>query len=144
MMIKKIHGKGKFSPNGLKICVDYFAARGHTNIKIFMPLFRQEQFSSELLTELKTKCDVVFTPSQCINGQRRTPYDDRFIVQYATEFGGVIVSTDNYRDISTENVRWRDTIAKRLLMFTWVDDFLMFPVDPLGRSGPTLEEFLRF
>nr|CAD7455222.1 unnamed protein product [Timema tahoe] len=67
-----------------------------------------------------------------------------YIVQAAHEMGGVIVSTDNFRDLLEENPAWKDTIEKRLLMFTWVEDILMFPQDPLGRNGPTLEEFLRF
>lgn len=32
----------------------------------------------------------------------------------------------------------------RLLQFTWVQDMLMFPSDPLGERGPKLDEFLRF
>nr|CAD7426509.1 unnamed protein product [Timema monikensis] len=74
----------------------------------------------------------------------RSKWSARFIVQAAHEMGGVIVSTDNYRDLLEENPAWKDTIEKRLLMFTWVDDILMFPQDPLGRNGPRLEEFLRF
>jgi hypothetical protein len=38
----------------------------------------------------------------------------RFIVQYAAECGGVIVSTDNYRDLLEENPAWRETIETRL------------------------------
>lgn len=43
-----------------------------------------------------------------------------------------------------ENEGFRDTIEKRLLIPTWIDDVIMFPADPLGRYGPTLDEFLRF
>ena len=35
-------------------------------------------------------------------------------MQYAAECGGVIVSTDNYRDLLQENPAWRETIEKRL------------------------------
>jgi hypothetical protein len=38
----------------------------------------------------------------------------RYIVQYAAECGGVIVSTDNYRDLLQENPAWRETIETRL------------------------------
>lgn len=37
----------------------------------------------------------------------------RFIVQVAHELGGIIVSTDNYRDLIAENNAWRETIEKR-------------------------------
>jgi hypothetical protein len=37
----------------------------------------------------------------------------RYIVQYAAECGGVIVSTDNYRDLLQENPAWRETIEMR-------------------------------
>ena len=35
-------------------------------------------------------------------------------MQYAAECGGVIVSTDNYRDLLEENPAWRETIEERL------------------------------
>ena len=34
-------------------------------------------------------------------------------MQYAAECGGVIVSTDNYRDLLQENPAWRETIESR-------------------------------
>lgn len=68
---------------------------------------------------------------------------NRYIVQCAAEFDGVIVSGDNYRDLLSENPKWRFIIENRLLPFTWVDDMIMFPRDPLGRNGPTLERFLK-
>lgn len=43
-----------------------------------------------------------------------------------------------------ENFKWKKTIEQRLLMPTWVDDILMFPKDPLGKNGPTLDDFLKF
>lgn len=68
----------------------------------------------------------------------------RYIVQCAAERGGVIVSNDNYRDLLAENPAWRETITKRLLMWTWCGDMIMFPIDPCGRGGPSLDAFLRF
>ncbi|KPJ18598.1 Protein KHNYN [Papilio machaon] len=67
----------------------------------------------------------------------------QYIVQCAAAFDGVIVSCDNYRDLHSENPRWRFVIENRLLPFTWVGDMIMFPKDPLGRNGPTLEQFLK-
>jgi hypothetical protein len=42
----------------------------------------------------------------------------RYIVQYAAECGGVIVSTDNYRDLLKENPAWRETIENRSGTYT--------------------------
>ena len=43
-----------------------------------------------------------------------------------------------------EREEWREVVCSRLLMPTFVGDFLMFPEDPRGRGGPSLEEFLAF
>ncbi|XP_026316086.1 probable ribonuclease ZC3H12C isoform X3 [Hyposmocoma kahamanoa] len=96
-----------------------------------------------LLDNLERRGLVVYTPSREIQGRMVTSYDDRYIVQCAAEFDGVIVSGDNYRDLLKENPRWRFVIENRLLPFTWVHDMIMFPKDPLGRNGPTLEQFLK-
>ncbi|XP_028169293.1 NEDD4-binding protein 1-like isoform X2 [Ostrinia furnacalis] len=140
------HGRGRcFSVKGLKICIDYFLKRGHA-VKAFVPRFRCKFGKSSeprLLDELERRGLVVYTPSREIQGKLITPYDDRYIVQCAAEFDGVIVTGDNYRDLLQENPRWRFVIENRLLPFTWVNDMIMFPRDPLGRNGPTLEQFLR-
>ncbi|XP_023937300.2 uncharacterized protein LOC112045373 [Bicyclus anynana] len=140
------HSKGRvFSVKGLKICIDYFVRRGHV-VKAFVPQFRCKLGKStdgKLLDALERQSLVVYTPSREIQGRMITSYDDRYIVQCAAEFDGVIVSGDNYRDLLNENPRWRHVIENRLLQFTWVGDMIMFPRDPLGRNGPTLEQFLR-
>jgi len=141
------HTNGRtFSCRGLQICIDYFLQRQH-RVVAFVPQFRKSTIHSQdtaILDILEKQGLVTFTPSRKIGKQLVVPYDDRFIVQYAAECGGVIVSTDNYRDLLQENPAWRETIEKRLLMFTWVGDVIMFPQDPLGRHGPNLESFLRF
>ncbi|XP_061384812.1 NEDD4-binding protein 1-like isoform X1 [Danaus plexippus] len=140
------HTKGRvFSVRGLKICIDYFVKRGHI-VKAFVPHFRCRHGKStdgKLLSELERQQLVVYTPSREVQGKLITSYDDRYIVQCAAEFDGVIVSGDNYRDLLQENPRWRFVIENRLLPFTWVGDMIMFPKDPLGRHGPPLEQFLR-
>ena len=57
----------------------------------------------------------------------------------------VIVSNDNYRDILLEgDPEMVEAIERRLLMFNFARDMLMFPQDPLGKNGGTLDAFLRF
>ncbi|XP_059056352.1 MATH and LRR domain-containing protein PFE0570w-like [Achroia grisella] len=140
------YNKGReFSVKALKICIDYFLKRGHV-VRAFVPRFRCKfGMSSDprLLDDLERDGLVVYTPSREIQGRRIASYDDRYIVQCAAEFDGVIVSGDNYRDLHRENPRWRFVIENRVLPFTWVNDMIMFPRDPLGWNGPTLEEFLR-
>lgn len=141
------HGsRSSFSSKGLEICCDYFLKRGHT-VKIFVPQFRRRHHATSdfhILDKLEKEKILVFTPSRKVEGKQVVSYDDRYIVEYATKCGGVIVSRDNYQDLLSENNEWKETINKRLLMFTWVDDIIMFPQDPLGRSGPSLDEFLSF
>ncbi len=56
-----------------------------------------------------------------------------------------MVSNDNYRDLMSEGPEMREAIERRLLMFTFMPgDTLMFPQDPLGKGGPTLDEFLSY
>ncbi|XP_041971640.1 uncharacterized protein LOC121727725 isoform X2 [Aricia agestis] len=140
------HTKGRiFSVKGLKICIDYFLQRGHV-VKAFVPHFRCKYGKStdgKLLDSLERQGHVVYTPSREVQGRMITSYDDRYIIQCAAEFDGVIVSGDNYRDLMNENPRWRFIIENRLLPFTWVGDMIMFPKDPLGRNGPTLHDFLK-
>ncbi|CAH0381241.1 unnamed protein product [Bemisia tabaci] len=139
-------GERKFSCKGIEICIKYFTDRGHKVIA-FVPLFRKSNpytVQSELLGKLAEQGHITFTPSRRVNSKLSVPYDDRYIVQTAVALGGVIVSSDNYRDLLEENEAWRSTIENRLLMFTFVGDMLIFPQDPLGRSGPSLDEFLRF
>uniref|UniRef100_A0A3P8XW39 C3H1-type domain-containing protein n=1 Tax=Esox lucius TaxID=8010 RepID=A0A3P8XW39_ESOLU len=68
---------------------------------------------------------------------------DRFIVKLAYESDGIIVSNDNYRDLANEKPEWKKFIDERLLMYSFVNDKFMPPDDPLGRHGPSLENFLR-
>lgn len=140
------HTKGRiFSVEGLKICIDYFLKRGHI-VKAFVPRFRCKFGKSTdptLLDYLERQGMVVYTPSREIKGKNCVPYDDRYILQCAAEFDGVVVSGDNYRDLIDENKRWRYIIENRILPFTWVNNMIMFPKDPFGRGGTTLDALLR-
>ncbi|XP_012214828.1 uncharacterized protein [Linepithema humile] len=131
----------EFAEKGIQLVVDYFMTRGHI-VKVFLPLhIRRKRYS--FLEEMYEKGVVVFTPSRKILGRQITPYDDRYILEYATLCNGIVISADQYRDLYQERPEWRDTIENRLLTPTFVGDRVMFPEDPLGRSGPDLHTFLR-
>ncbi|CAL7947365.1 unnamed protein product [Xylocopa violacea] len=137
------HTNGKiFSEEGLKLVIDYFKHRGHS-VKAFVPQYRRS-LNHPMLERLYRDGTVVFTPSRIVGGKRITPYDDRFILEYATMCGGIVVSLDNYRDLYEEKPEWRDTIKNRILAPTFVGNYVMFPEDPLGRNGPKLKQFLRY
>lgn len=131
----------EFSEKGIQIVVDYFKLKGHV-VKVFLPQHvRRKKYT--FLEQLYKQGTVIFTPSRNIDGRQITSYDDRYILEYATLCGGIVISTDQYRDLYKEKPEWRDTILNRLLIPTFVGDYIMFPEDPLGRFGPNLETFLR-
>ncbi|XP_053496902.1 ribonuclease ZC3H12A [Ictalurus furcatus] len=145
------HGnKEVFSCLGIHLAVKYFLDRGHTDVTVFVPSWRREQprpdvpiTDQQILRELERKKVLVFTPSRRVAGKRVVCYDDRFIVKLAYEVDGIIVSNDTYRDLQGEKPEWKRFIEERLLMYSFVNDKFMLPDDPLGRHGPTLENFLR-
>uniref|UniRef100_F6V0S6 Zinc finger CCCH-type containing 12C n=1 Tax=Ornithorhynchus anatinus TaxID=9258 RepID=F6V0S6_ORNAN len=145
------HGnKEVFSCRGIKLAVDWFLERSHKDITVFVPAWRKEQSrpdalitDQEILRKLEKEKILVFTPSRRVQGRRVVCYDDRFIVKLAFESDGIIVSNDNYRDLANEKPEWKKFIDERLLMYSFVNDKFMPPDDPLGRHGPSLDNFLR-
>ncbi|XP_031548858.1 endoribonuclease ZC3H12A-like [Actinia tenebrosa] len=145
------HGNQQyFSCMGIKICVDYFKKRGHKEITVFVPQWRKEYpkpdapiKNQEILTELEADRHLVFTPSRRVNGRRIVCYDDRFILKLANDTDGIVVSNDHFRDLFNESPQWQEVIEQRILMYSFVNDILMVPDDPLGRHGPKLDDFLR-
>ncbi|KAL4630817.1 putative ribonuclease ZC3H12B [Arapaima gigas] len=145
------HGnKEVFSCRGIQLAVEWFLEKGHKDITVFVPAWRKEQSrpdapitDQEILRKLEKEKILVFTPSRRVQGRRVVCYDDRFIVKLACDSDGIIVSNDNYRDLQNEKPEWKKFIEERLLMYSFVNDKFMPPDDPLGRHGPSLENFLR-
>ncbi|XP_055372431.1 probable ribonuclease ZC3H12C isoform X2 [Condylostylus longicornis] len=145
------HGnKEVFSCRGIKLCVDWFKNRGHKDITVFVPKWRKESSrpdnpikDQDILNELERERMLVFTPSRLVGGKRMVCYDDRYILKLAVENDGIVVSNDNYRDLVQESSEFKKVVEERVLMYSFVNDRFMPPDDPLGRSGPTLDNFLR-
>ena len=145
------HGrKSIYSCRGIQLCVDWFRDRGHKEITVFVPSWRKEASrpdkpitDQEVLHNLERDGILVFTPSRKVNGRRIVCYDDRFIIKLAAETDGIVVSNDNFRDLTKENAKWRETIQQRLLMYAFFGDVFFVPDYPLGRHGPNLTDFLR-
>uniref|UniRef100_A0A3Q3X301 C3H1-type domain-containing protein n=1 Tax=Mola mola TaxID=94237 RepID=A0A3Q3X301_MOLML len=144
------HGDKKtFSCQGIQLVVNWFWDKGLRDITVFIPLWRKEPRPEALITDqyilhdLERRKILVYTPSRCVSGKRVVCYDDRYIVKLAYDSDGIIVSNDNYRDLQMENPQWKKFIEERLLMYTFANDKFMPPDDPLGRNGPTIDDFLR-
>ncbi|CAG9764196.1 unnamed protein product [Ceutorhynchus assimilis] len=141
------HGQNeRFSVKGLKICIDYFLKRGH-DVRAFIPNFRLRRNQSsdqKLLHRLVKQRHVIVTPTLYIKNKQRSPYDNWYIVQSAAANGGIIVSSDNFQDIKEWNPNLREVAEERRLVPTFVDDMLIFPMDPQGNRRNNLEQFLKF
>uniref|UniRef100_A0A8C2V452 NEDD4-binding protein 1 n=2 Tax=Chinchilla lanigera TaxID=34839 RepID=A0A8C2V452_CHILA len=142
------HGLKKFfSCRGIAIAVEYFWKLGNRNITVFVPQWRTRRdpnvTEQHFLTQLQELGILSLTPARMVFGERIASHDDRFLLHLADKTGGIIVTNDNFREFVTESVSWREIITKRLLQYTFVGDIFMVPDDPLGRSGPRLEEFLQ-
>ena len=63
------HGnKDRFSCKGIKICVDWFRARGHTDITVFVPMWRKE--SSKPDSPITGTTDTIRTLTHSLSVQR--------------------------------------------------------------------------
>uniref|UniRef100_A0A8C6R028 KH and NYN domain containing n=1 Tax=Nannospalax galili TaxID=1026970 RepID=A0A8C6R028_NANGA len=146
--VAMVHGlQHYFSSRGIAIAVQYFWDRGHRDITVFVPQWRFSKDSkvreSHFLQKLYSLSLLSLTPSRVMDGKRISSYDDRFMVKLAEETDGIIVSNDQFRDLAEESDKWMAIIRERLLPFTFVGNLFMVPDDPLGRKGPTLDEFLK-
>ncbi|XP_016408736.1 protein KHNYN-like isoform X2 [Sinocyclocheilus rhinocerous] len=141
------HGLGVFfSCRGIALAVQQFWARGHREITVFVPQWRQKNNSKvkerQYMNELYDLGFLKYTPSREVEGKRINSYDDRFMLELAQKTSGVIVTNDNLRDLVDESPAWRDIIKKSLLQYVFAGDLFMLPDDPLGRGGPHLRDFL--
>ncbi|XP_039272760.2 NEDD4-binding protein 1-like [Styela clava] len=143
------HGNSRnFSCRGIALCARFFMERGHEHITCFVPNYRKggggnpPSSDAYLLLQLEEIGIVKSTPSRRIRGQNVVCYDDRFIIELAGATNGVILSNDQYRDLMSQDQKFRPIVEQQLLQYTIVGDLLMLPEDPLGRNGPPLDEFL--
>uniref|UniRef100_A0A3P9Q1M4 NEDD4-binding protein 1 n=1 Tax=Poecilia reticulata TaxID=8081 RepID=A0A3P9Q1M4_POERE len=142
------HGLHRFfSCRGIALAVEMFWRRGHREITVFVPQWRQKRdrlaTEQHFLNQLEDLRLLSFTPSREVCGQRISSHDDRFLLHLAEKTDGIIVTNDNLRDFVDTSDTWRRIIQERLLQFTFVEDHFMIPDDPLGKNGPHLDDFLR-
>lgn len=76
----------------------------------------------EILAGLEKQGVLVYTPSRIVNNRRLVCYDDRYIIKLAVEVDGIVVSNDNYRDLTLESGDFKRVVEERLLMYSFVND----------------------
>jgi len=141
------HGRhDMFSAQGLKVVYDEFISKGwqSSEIHIFVKPSGMTEADRELCDSLEKIGVLHWTPKRRVGHHQFTSDDDDMILEYARKKGGVIVTRDQYRDSYDRCPEFKEVIEKRLIQFNFINDDVIFPRDPLGKSGPSLEQFLRF
>lgn len=132
--VARSHGKdAAFSWPGIKICVDWFLARGH-RVKVFVPSYRCQLAEPSIVDHLTEHDALIKTPDGC--------NDDLFVIEAAVQSDAIIVSNDLFRDESRFNAYAKNFIRSHRLPYIFVDDLFIPAKDPLGNKGPNLDEFL--
>ncbi|XP_040083298.1 protein NYNRIN isoform X2 [Oryx dammah] len=144
--VAMVHGlQHFFSCRGIAMAVQYFWNRGHREVTVFIPTWQLKKNrrvrESHFLTKLHSLKMLSITPSQLENGKKITTYDYRFMVKLAEETDGIIVTNEQLHVLMNNSKKLM--IKDRLLPFTFAGNLFMVPDDPLGRDGPTLDEFLK-
>ncbi|XP_055989868.1 protein NYNRIN [Sorex fumeus] len=144
--VAMVHGlQHFFSCRGIAMAVQYFWNRGHREVTVFVPTWQlkknRQVRESHFLTKLHSLKMLSITPSQLENGKKVTTYDYRFMVKLAEETDGVLVTNEPLHVLMNNSKK--HMVKDRLLPFTFAGNLFMVPDDPLGRDGPTLDEFLK-
>lgn len=96
------------------------------------------------LLELEKKNQVYYTPSKRVGTKRIVCDDDSYMLKLAVAKNGIIVSNDNFKRFLNHSEDFKLVIEERVLMYSFIDDTFMPAEDPLGKNGPSLDNFLRF
>jgi hypothetical protein len=93
---------------------------------------------------MERKNQMHYTPSKRLGAKRIVCDDDSQILKLASAKGAVIVSNDNFKRFLNHNVEFKLVVEERVLMYSFIDGEFMPADDPLGKNGPSLDNFLRF
>ena len=146
--------KQNFHVQNIRLAFDYFKMRGHS-VKVILGAHRVEMMlgaSNATLVEpsdqkflrnlLQTK-ELVLTPYKMMGNKRFSFNDDLVLLGMANKIeNSIIVSNDQFRK-HLQRDEFKKVIEKRILMYLIVDSIFLPVDDPLGPSGPTLDNFLR-
>uniref|UniRef100_H3AC12 Uncharacterized protein n=1 Tax=Latimeria chalumnae TaxID=7897 RepID=H3AC12_LATCH len=144
------HGLGRFfSCRGIALAVQYFWDRGHREVTVFVPNWRLKKDTKtkggaseqHFLENLKKVGILSVTPSRFFEGRCIAAHDDSFCLK-ASSFWGGIFSVHDRCWIGCSLLRREMLLESMLLQYTFAGDIFMVPDDPLGKTGPHLDQFL--
>ncbi|KER21518.1 hypothetical protein T265_15073, partial [Opisthorchis viverrini] len=134
------YGNKQFNPEGIRLAVEFFTQRGHTNVVAVVPRFRQAK-GGLLFDKLEREGHLYYSPSRLVNGIQRASDDDKVILEVAARENGVVVSNDQFRNYLHID-RLRSVIENRL-PFVMIRNAFFVTDDPHGRDGPSLSQCLQ-
>ena len=137
----------QFQARGLIICYEYFKAKGFKDDQIIIVVKhvpRLPEMDKLIIEELEKIGVLVSCPARLAGRESIRSDDDLFILETAYTKEGFVLSRDRYKQYWDCHPKYRPIIRDRLIQPTFVHDDLILPQDPLGRGGPTLDQFLRF
>ena len=97
------------------------------------------------LNKMISQGHLILTPSRRSDGALWSSFDcneEDYIVRYAAQHEAIIVSTRRFTDFKEATLQ--EQVERRVLVFTFSEKEFDPPIDPCGRGGPSLEEFLHF
>jgi ribonuclease ZC3H12 len=98
----------------------------------------------QALIEMEQKNQVYYTPSKRVGAKRIVCDDDSYMLKLCVAKMGIIVSNDNFKRFLNYSDDFKLVIEERVLMYSFIDNTFMPAEDPLGKNGPSLDNFLRF
>uniref|UniRef100_A0A0N5BFA6 RNase_Zc3h12a domain-containing protein n=1 Tax=Strongyloides papillosus TaxID=174720 RepID=A0A0N5BFA6_STREA len=128
---------------GITITLNYFLSRGH-QVQAFLPsVYKHHPDRCDNYDELLSLYEMNLIEFTQEYGADKYVEVNCQILQRAIEFGGCIVARSQMHVIVDERSIFSKVVEERLLMPTFCDEDIFFPLDgPLGRLGNSFNDTL--
>ncbi|CEF69021.1 Ribonuclease Zc3h12a-like domain-containing protein [Strongyloides ratti] len=128
---------------GITITLNYFISRGH-QVQAFLPsIYKHHPDRCDNYDELLSLYEMNLIEFTQEYGADKYVEVNCQILQRAIEFGGCIVARSQMHVIVDERSIFSKVVEERLLMPTFCDEDIFFPLDgPLGRLGNSFNDTL--
>ncbi|OON18993.1 hypothetical protein X801_05147 [Opisthorchis viverrini] len=137
------YGNKQFNPEGIRLAVEFFTQRGHTNVVAVVPRFRQAK-GGLLFDKLEREGHLYYSPSRLVNGIQRASDDDKLPV-FNIHILPVVVNEEEFgiSKISFIVFRLSPLFLPFRLPFVMIRNAFFVTDDPHGRDGPSLSQCLQ-